>query len=91
MPLFTRIGTLIGGTISVMVFGSAVIGANYSGVVLDHIADIVTGSNTAVVASLNAPNWSYGVPLATPAAIAAATTTGGGRCRARTRMGGWSI
>ena len=77
MPLFTRIGYLIGGAISVAVFGSAVIGVNYQGVILSHLADVVNGSNTSTVASLNAPNWGYGIPLATPAAIASATTTGG--------------
>ena len=77
MPLFTRIGYLIGGVISVAVFGSAVIGTNYQGVILNHLADVINGSNTQPVASLNAPNWGYGIPLATPAAIASATTTGG--------------
>jgi hypothetical protein len=77
MPLFTRIGLLIGGAISVAVFGSAVIGVNYQGVILNHLADVVNGSNTQPVASLNAPNWGYGIPLMTPAAIASATTTGG--------------
>lgn len=77
MPLFTRIGYLIGGSIAVAVFGTSVIGTNYQGVVLTHLADIVNGTNTNAVASLNAPNWGYGIPLATPAAIASATTTGG--------------
>jgi hypothetical protein len=77
MPLFTRIGYLIGGSLSVLVFGSAVIGVNYQGVILNHLADVINGSNTQPVASLNAPNWGYGIPLATPAAIASATTTGG--------------
>jgi hypothetical protein len=77
MPLFTRIGYLIGGSLSVLVFGSAIIGTNYQGVILNHLADIVNGSNTNSVVSLNAPNWGDGIPLATPAAIASATTTGG--------------
>src|ERR1700733_12239176 len=77
MPLFTRIGYLIGGAISVAVFGTSIIGVNYQGVILSHLADIVNGSNTQTVSSLNAPNWGYGIPLATPATIAAATTTGG--------------
>jgi hypothetical protein len=77
MPLFTRIGYLIGGALSVVVFGTAVIGTNYQGVILNHIADVVNGSNTQPVVSLNAPNWADGIPLATPAAIASATTTGG--------------
>jgi len=62
---------------SVAVFGSAVIGVNYQGVILSHLADIVNGNITNTVSSLNAPNWGYGIPLATPAAIASATTTGG--------------
>ena len=62
---------------SVAVFGGAVIGVNYQGVILSHLADIVNGNITNTVSSLNAPNWGYGIPLATPAAIASATTTGG--------------
>src|SRR5277367_189382 len=77
MPLFTRIGYLIGGAISVAVFGTSIIGVNYQGVILSHLADIVNGNITNTVVSLNAPNWAYGIPLATPAAIASATTTGG--------------
>ena len=41
MPLFTRIGYLIGGALSVAVFGTAVIGVNYQGVILNHLADTV--------------------------------------------------
>lgn len=77
MPLFTRIGYLIGGAISVAVFGTSIIGTNYQGVILTHLADVVNGSTTNTVVSLNAPNWENGIPLATPAAIASATTTGG--------------
>lgn len=77
MPLFTRIGVLIGGAISVAVFGTSVIGANYAGVVLEHLADVVNGPNTSVVVSLNAPNWSAGTPLPVVQGLAAATSTAG--------------
>jgi len=77
MPLFTRTFQIIAGVLSVPVLGVAVIAANYQSPFLDHLVDIVNGNQTTVVASLNAPNWSFGLPLAQVAPIAVATTTGG--------------
>lgn len=73
--LFTRIGTLVAGGIAVVVFGGAVIGTSYSGVILTHIADVVNGSNTAVVVATNAPNWAMGTPIATPIALSVASSS----------------
>jgi hypothetical protein len=77
MPVFTRIGYLIAGAISVAVFGTSIIGSGYSGVVLTHLADIVNGANTSAVVSTNAPNWEVGTPLPVVQGIAAATSTSG--------------
>ncbi len=77
MPLSTRTITIVAGLISVPIFGSAVIGANYLYPVHDHLEDIVQGANTTVVDALNAPNWAYAIPLATPVSKTIATTTGG--------------
>jgi len=76
MPLFIK-STLLAALLSIPVFGTAVIGANYPSPILHHLVDIVNGGNTQTIASLNAPNWSVGIPLASPAGIAAATSTGG--------------
>jgi hypothetical protein len=78
MPLFTKvIGAGLAALLSIPVFGTSVIAANYSSPFLTHLADIVQGTNTSVDVSTNAPNWSYGVPLAQPILTGAATTTGG--------------
>jgi hypothetical protein len=77
MPLFTKvISAGIAALLSIPVFGSAIIGANYSSPILTHLADIVSGNNTSVVAALNAPNWSFGIQLSQVAGVSAATTTG---------------
>jgi len=77
MPLFTK-SALIAAVLAIPVFGSAVIGANYGSIILHHLVDIVNGSNTQTVVSVNAPNWSSGIPLSVPVGSAAATSTSGG-------------
>ena len=70
MPLFTK--TIVAGIaalLSIPVFGAPIIAANYSSPILNHLIDIVNGPSTQTVASLNAPNWSVGVPLAQPAGL----------------------
>ncbi len=76
MPLFTK-NTLIAALLAIPVFGTAIIAANYPSAILTHLVDIINGDNTQTVVSLNAPNWSSGIPLATPVGISAATSTGG--------------
>jgi len=77
MPLFTRTFQIIAGILSVPVLGVAVIGTAYPSPFLDHLADLVNGSQTTTVDSTNAPNWSFGLPLAQPTLTSIATTTGG--------------
>jgi hypothetical protein len=79
MNPFIRIGTLgVGGTIaSVAIFFSSIIGGNYQGLILHHLASLVQGSNTRTIVSQNAPNWGYGTPLVTPQIGSIATSTGG--------------
>jgi len=79
MPLFTRTIAIIAGVIAVPVFGYSVIGSYYNtqSVIDTHLAELVNGTNTSVVVSTNAPNWSIGTPLATPILNTAATSTGG--------------
>ena len=74
-PLFTRNNTIVAGIIAVAVYGTAVIGTNYAGGILEHLSDIVQGKNTTTVASLNAPNWSFGIPLATPVETSVASSS----------------
>jgi hypothetical protein len=76
MPIFTRTFQIIAGVLTIPVLGAAVIGSAYASPFLLHLADISNGPNTSVVASLNAPNWSVGVPLAQAVGLSAATTTG---------------
>jgi hypothetical protein len=61
----------------VSIFFTAVIGTSSTFPILDHIANIVQGSNTRTLVALNAPNWGFGQPLATPQFATIATTTGG--------------
>jgi hypothetical protein len=74
-----RLGTLgLGGAVTtIAIFFSSIIGGNYQGLILNHVASIVQGQNTRTVVSLNAPNWGIGQPLATPQIASFATTTGG--------------
>jgi hypothetical protein len=74
---FTRTFQLIAGILSVPVFGLAIIGVNYTSPFLFHLADIVNGTNTSVVASTNAPNWAIGTSLANVIGVSTATSTGG--------------
>src|SRR3954454_6262703 len=76
MPLFTK-NTLIAALLAIPVFGTAVIGANYSSVITHHLVDITNGANTQTVSSLNASNWAAGIPLSVPAGTTAATSSGG--------------
>lgn len=75
MPLFTK--AILGGLIAIPILGSAIIGAAYSSPFLMHIDDIVNGTTTQTVASLNAPNWGFAVPLPQVVGTAGATTSGG--------------
>jgi hypothetical protein len=76
MPIFTRTFQIVAGVLTIPVLGAAVIGSAYASPFLLHLADISNGSNTSVVASVNAPNWSIGTPLAQVVGLSAATTTG---------------
>jgi hypothetical protein len=79
MTPLLRLGTLgIGGTVAtVAIFFTSIIGGNYQGLILNHLASIVQGGNTRTVVATNAPNWGYAIPLATPQIGSVATTTGG--------------
>jgi len=78
MPLFTKTVAGLAALISIPVFGAGVIGANYFSPILHHLVDIINGSTTQTVASLNAPNWSSGIPLSQPVGLTAATSSSGG-------------
>jgi hypothetical protein len=62
--------------LSIPILGAGIIGSSYVSPFLFHLADITNGSNTATVASTNAPNWAIGTPIAQVATPAVATTTG---------------
>jgi hypothetical protein len=76
MPLFTKTVAAIASILAIPVFGVGIIAANYSSPILTHLVDIINGSNTQTVSSLNAPNWSEGIPLAVPVGVSVATTSG---------------
>jgi hypothetical protein len=76
MPLLIKTFSIIAGAIAVPIFGVAIIAANYSSPFVMHLADVIQGSNTSVVAGTNAPNWSIGTPLAQIPTPSVATTTG---------------
>lgn len=61
--------------------------ANYPNAFLTHLVDIVQGDRTSTVASLNAPGWSFGAPLAAPTITDIASTTAG--TLASTTPTGW--
>src|SRR5882757_8352244 len=77
MPLFTKTGIAIASLLAIPVFGVGIIVANYQSPILQHLVDIINGSDTQTVVSLNAPNWSEGIPMAVPVGVSAATSTGG--------------
>lgn len=77
MPLYTKVIAGLVTLLSIPVFGVAIIGANYSSPFLTHLVDIVQGANTRTVASLNAPNWGTGEPLAVPVISSVATSSNG--------------
>lgn len=77
MPLLTKTFQIVAGLLIIPVFGTAILAGGYQSPFTFHLADIITGSNTNVVAATNAPNWSVAVPMYQVVSIAAATTTGG--------------
>jgi hypothetical protein len=76
--LFTRTFQIIAGVLTIPVVGFSIIGSSYTSPFLDHLADIVNGNSTLTVDSMNAPNWSFGAPLAQVVGLAAATSTDSG-------------
>ena len=79
MPLFIKvIGAGVAALLSIPVYGSPIIGVNYSSPILTHLADIVSGINTNSDIETNAPNWGYGVPLQQVVGVSAAISTDSG-------------
>src|SRR3979409_1004009 len=77
-PLLRNTTIGVGGAGGVVaIYFSSIIGGNYQGAILNHLASLVQGVNTRTVVALNAPNWGSGQPLATPQVASIATTTGG--------------
>jgi hypothetical protein len=77
-PLLRNTTIGVGGAaVVVAIYFSGIIGANYQGAILNHLASIVQGQNTKTIVAQNAPNWGSGQPLATPQIASIATTTGG--------------
>lgn len=74
-----RIGTIgLGGiTATIAIFFSSVIGPNYQGLILNHLADIVNGNNTTSIVSTNAPNWEVGLPMPSPVFSSVASSSNG--------------
>jgi hypothetical protein len=75
MPIFAKVVASVVALLSIPVFGTAVIGANYFSAITDHITDVFHGNQTATVVSLNAPNWARGTPLAVPVSVTIASST----------------
>lgn len=66
----------IGGlTIGVAVFLSSILGTGYSGGILEHIEDVVTGTKTVPVVTLNAPNWEFGLSIIPPVITSVSTSS----------------
>jgi hypothetical protein len=77
-PLLRNSSIGVGGAVVVVaIYFSSIIGANYQGAIFTHLASLVQGGNTRTIVALNAPNWGFGQPLATPQVATIATTTGG--------------
>jgi hypothetical protein len=76
MPLFTKsILAGVAALLSIPVFGSAIIGANYPSPILFHLIDVIQGQTTTTVASTNAPNWGLGLPMSAPLITSIATSS----------------
>jgi hypothetical protein len=75
-PLLRNTTIGIGGVaVTVAIYFSAIIGANYQGAILNHLADIVNGNTTTTVVATNAPNWSIGLPITSPTISSIATSS----------------
>jgi hypothetical protein len=72
---FTITKYIGGAAVSVVVFLTGVIGANYSGAFFTHLAEVVNGSNTQTVVALNAPNWASGISMMPPVISSIATSS----------------
>jgi hypothetical protein len=77
MPLLTKTFQIVAGILAIPIVGGAILAGNYSSPFTFHLADIINGPSTTVVAATNAPNWSVAVPMYQVVSISAATTTGG--------------
>jgi hypothetical protein len=77
MSPFLRTGTIgLGGiAATVAIYFSAILGSNYQGLILTHLADIVNTPNTTAVMATNAPNWEIGLPVASPIISSVATSS----------------
>lgn len=76
-PVTKNISIGIGSTVvAVLIYlAGGATAANYGGAILTHLVDIVRGSQTSTAVVLNAPAWSFGIPIPTPIATSAATTS----------------
>jgi hypothetical protein len=77
MPLLTKTFQIVAGLLSIPIFGTAILAGNYASPFVMHLADVVNGTQTTVVAGTNAPNWSIGTPLTQVVAITAASSSYG--------------
>jgi hypothetical protein len=77
-PLIRNTTIGLGGVaVAVAIYFTGIIGPNYQGAILNHLASLVQGTLTRTVVALNAPNWGSGQSLATPVIASVASTTGG--------------
>jgi hypothetical protein len=77
-PLLRNTSIGLGGiAVTVAIYFTSVIGANYQGAIFDHLASLVQDSNTRTLVALNAPNWGTGQPLGTPQISSVATSSFG--------------
>jgi len=75
-PLLRNASIGLGGAaVTVAIYFTAIIGTNYQGAILNHLASIVQGTLTRTIVALNAPNWGLGQPLATPQVSTIATSS----------------
>jgi hypothetical protein len=75
-PFLKNLSIGLGGAaVTVAIYFTAITGASYPSALLNHLEDIIQGSQTRAVVSLNAPNWGEGIPLATPQVSTIATSS----------------
>jgi len=77
MPLIERTYQIIAGVLSLLIFGTPVIGVNYNSPFYTHLVDVTSGNITNTDIETNAPNWGFAEQLPQVQGVTATATSTG--------------